>query len=248
MFVSATTGCFPTETLESAAEKLSELDFSALEIFLHESDGCIKPSELVKNFETTVKRCRDLRRMNVAVYSIDTGDCPDFALKFQACCKMAKLNRVVTLVLRSSELGTPYNEEVERLKLAVQYATYYGCVVGILPEKGRMSEDLATVRNWCEKIRGLGIALDPAYYVGPVLQSSLWENLIPYVYHVRLRECKEGAFQVKVGQGDIEYGKLLSQLEKVGYKRSLSIDIVPNAVDDHAVELRKMRLLIESLL
>lgn len=248
MFVSATTGCFPNESLETAAEKLSDLDFSALEIYIHENEGCIKPSELVKNFEATVKRCRDLRRMTASVYSIDTGECSDFALKLQACCKMAKLNRVVTLVLRSSELGTPYNEEVERLQLAVKYATYYGCVIGILPEKGRMSEDLATVLNWCEKIRGLGIALDPAYYVGPVLQSSLWERLMPYVYHVRLRDCKEGAFQVKVGQGEVEYGKLLAQLDNVGYKRGLSIDIVPNDVDDHAVELRKMRLLIESLL
>jgi hypothetical protein len=53
---------------------------------------------------------------------------------------------------------------------------------------------------------------------------------------------------VRVGQGEIDYGKLIGQLQKVGYERALSVDMLPIEGFDHRAEMRKMRLLLESLL
>jgi sugar phosphate isomerase/epimerase len=69
-----------------------------------------------------------------------------------------------------------------------------------------------------------------------------------YVQHVHLRDSTKVKLQVRVGQGQIDYGKLIGQLEKVGYDRALSVHMTPIEGHDHRAEMRKMRLLLESLL
>ena len=53
---------------------------------------------------------------------------------------------------------------------------------------------------------------------------------------------------MRVGQGEIDYGKLFGQLEKVGYNRALCVNMPPLEGHDHRAEMRKIRLLLESLL
>ncbi len=248
MFVAATTRCFPGASLSEAAEMLADQDFSSLEVFIHQTDGVIKPSDVLNHFEESVAKSRACNRISTAVYSIDIEPEQDFEAHFRACCRLAKINRVVTLVLRSSPLGAPFNEEMERLQTAVRLAMEYGCVVGVLTEKGRISGDLQTTLGFCNRINGLMCALDPSYYLGEAMQSKIFDQLLPFVSHVRIRDSKPGEYQCKVGQGELEFGKLVSQLEQVGYNRGLSVDIVPRDGDIHLVELRKMRLLMESLM
>ena len=74
------------------------------------------------------------------------------------------------------------------------------------------------------------------------------DQLFKYVLHVRLRDTSKEALQVRIGQGEVEYGRLVTQLNKFNYKRALSVDIVAMPNVDHAAEMRKMRLLLESLI
>ncbi len=248
MYISATTQCFPQTPLYETADKLADQEFGYLETFIYEQGGAIKPSDVLNHFDDVVFQCRSITtRITQSVYSIDIPPEEDFKSQFRACCKLAKMNKVVTLVLRSSPLGSPFNEEVERLEFAAMEAFTAGCIVSVLTEKGRISEDLQTTLGFCKRTRGLMCALDPSYYLGEAMQSPIMESLFPYVNHVRLRDSKAGVYQTKVGQGDFEFGKLINQLENVGYNRALSIDIAPQDGDDHLVELRKMRLLLESL-
>lgn len=247
MYISATTRCFPDASLSEAVDALAEQEFGYLETFIYEQGGVIKPSDVLNHFDEVAALFRGITRITPSVFSIDIPSEDDFKSQFKACCKLAKMNGIVSLVLRSSPLGFPFNEEIERLEFAVEQAFVSGCVVSVLTEKGRISEDLQTTLGFCNRTHGLMCALDPSYYLGEALQSKLMESLLPFVNHVRLRDSKEGVYQTKVGQGDFEFGKLINQLEKVGYDRALSIDIVPQKGADHLVELRKMRMLLESL-
>lgn len=247
MYISATTRCFPDASLSEAVDALAEQEFGYLETFIYEQGGVIKPSDVLNHFDEVAALFRGITRITPSVFSIDIPSEDDFKAQFKACCKLAKMNGIVSLVLRSSPLGFPFNEEIERLEFAVEQAFVSGCVVSVLTEKGRISEDLQTTLSFCNRTHGLMCALDPSYYLGEALQSKLMESLLPFVNHVRLRDSKEGVYQTKVGQGDFEFGKLINQLEKVGYDRALSIDIVPQKGADHLVELRKMRMLLESL-
>jgi sugar phosphate isomerase/epimerase len=69
-----------------------------------------------------------------------------------------------------------------------------------------------------------------------------------YVQHVHLRDSTKDNLHVRVGQGEIDYGKLIQQLAKVGYDRALSVHMPPLEGFDHRGEMRKMRLLLDSLL
>jgi len=173
---------------------------------------------------------------------------PDYYHQFAACCRLAKAIKVVTVTVRSAELGTPFNAEVERLRMLVALASREGVRVGLLTEVGRMTETPETAVVMCDSVKGLGITLDPSHYVYGPHAGVDFEQLMKHVYHVRLRDTSKDQLQVRFGQGEVEYGRLVNQLHKVRYDRALCVDIPPLAEVDQLTEMRKMRLLLESLL
>ena len=74
------------------------------------------------------------------------------------------------------------------------------------------------------------------------------DKVLAYVGHVYLRDTSPTEFQVKVGQGEVDYGKIISQLSALDYRRALCVDVVETPGIEHSAEMRKMRLLLESLL
>ena len=54
------------------------------------------------------------------------------------------------------------------------------------------------------------------------MQGRSIDKLMKYVYHMQLRDTNKKAFQVRVGQGEIEYGRLITQLQKLKYNRALT--------------------------
>jgi len=249
VFVAATTRCFANLPLEAAFERLNDLEFGYVEIMLHESDGHLKPSEVAADLDRAIALCRKTYRLTPIAYSVDIeaqGD--EYYRQFAACCKLAKATRVVTVVVRASELGTPFNEEVERLQNLVAIATMEEVVVALLTERGRMSELPETAAVLCHHAKGLGICLDPSHLIYGRETPLNPEPVLKYVRHVRLRDTRKDKFQVLVGQGKVEYGKLLANLGRYEYNRALAIDIAPEPGVDQSSELRKLRLLLETLL
>ena len=112
-------------------------------------------------------------------------------------------------------MGTPFNAEVERLRAMAAIAAVEGVRVGLLTEAGRMSQDPDTAVVLCDSVQGLGITLDPSHYVFGPHRGGSFEQVMKYVYHVRLRDTSKDQLQVRVGQGQIEYGRLINQLNKV---------------------------------
>jgi sugar phosphate isomerase/epimerase len=102
----------------------------------------------------------------------------------------------------------------------------------------------------CDNVKGLAITLDPSHYVYTTLASTDYDCLLKYVCHLQLRDTSKQKLQVRIGQGEIEYGRLITQLAKFRYNRALCVNIldIDNEEVDHMAEMRKMRLLLESLL
>jgi hypothetical protein len=49
--------------------------------------------------------------------SFSSPETPELYDRFTACCRLAKSLAVVTMVVDASELGTPFNGEIERLRI-----------------------------------------------------------------------------------------------------------------------------------
>jgi sugar phosphate isomerase/epimerase len=234
--------------MNAALQKLVDLEYTCVEIMIHETGGHLKPSEVLANPDRALQLCRLTHRLTPIALSVDIESPEDQYFKqFTACCRLAKALKVITLVVRSAELGTPFNAEVERLQEFTRIASVDGVRVGLLTESERMSQDPDTAAVFCRSVRELGITLDPSHFICGPHAGGPFEQLMKYVYHVRLRDSNKEELQVRVGQGEIEYGRLINQLNKVGYDRALCADIVETPDADHFGEMRKMRLLLESL-
>lgn len=249
MLVAVSTECFRNLPLQEALGKLVDLEFSTIELPLHESKDFLKPSVIAADLEAAVNVCQNTRRLDITSFDVmidAEGDA--YYDQFAACCKLAKATKVVTISVPSAELGTPFNEEVERLRKLVALASLEGVRVGMRSQVGRLTEDPDTVGVLCDNVDGLGLSLDPSHYIcGPHGGKSI-DKLMKYVIHVLLRDTSKDKLQVRVGQGEVDYGRLISQLRKEGYDRALCVHMDELAEVEHMAELRKMRLLLESLL
>jgi sugar phosphate isomerase/epimerase len=249
VFVAASTECLPDLPLDQAIEILQDLEFTALEIDIHEEGGHLKPSEVEDNFQRVCNRMLQGHRLDLSALSVQisqTGEA-HYAL-FRKISELAKATKVVTLLVPSAEQGTPFNEEVDHLQRLVTIAEDEGIRVAIKSQIGRLSEDPDTMKVLCDNVHGLGICFDPSVIlVGPCRNKNT-DHIMKYVYHVRLRDSKPTQFQVQIGQGEIDYGRIIQQLSQCRYDRALCVHINPLDGIDHRVELRKARRLLDSML
>jgi len=248
VIVAASTDCFSELSFDDALEKLVDLQFSNVEVVIRESGGQLKPSQVLQNLEDVIDICRSPRRMTVCSYTLEidaTGEA--YYDHFKACCRLAKATKVVSLTVPSAELGTPFNEEVEHLRRLVAIAELEGSLVSIKSQVGRLSQDPDTVMVLCNNVKGLGVTLDPSHYICGPLQGGSYDQILSSVYHVQLRDTSKETLQVRIGKGEVEYGRLLGALRKVKYKRAVCVHMQELPDLDHMAEMRKMRLLLESL-
>jgi sugar phosphate isomerase/epimerase len=247
VFVSASTECFADLPLTEALDRLIDLEYTSVEFALIESGKQLRPSQVLSDLERAIKLCRDTHRLTPAAYTVDMPEGPDYFKQFAACCKLAKATKVVTIAVPAAELGTPFNAEIERLRELVEIAAVDGILVGLITEVGKLTENPDTAIALCNNVKGLGITLDPSHFIcGP--HRGGYDQLMKHVVHTHLRDTKKDKLQVRVGQGEVEYGRLIAQLGMVHYQRALSVHMQPLPDVDHNGEMRKIRLLLESLL
>lgn len=249
MLVAASTECFRNLSLRDAVDRIVDLEYSHIEIAIHENGNQLRPSQVADDMESAIDVCRDTHRAAVVSYSIEIEpEGEEHYQQFSACCRLAKATKVVTLTVPSAELGTPFNQEVEHLQRLVALAGSEGVRVGIKSQVGRLSEDPDTVKVLCDNVEGLGLTLDPSHYVCNPGGSRNYDRLMKYVYHVHLRDSTASELQVRIGQGEIEYGRLVNMLRQTGYDLALTVHLSELPDVDHVAEMRKMRLLLESLI
>lgn len=249
MLVAASTECFGHLPLQEAVDRLLDLEYTSVEISIDEQGNQLKPSDVQAEFQRSVDQCLDTRRMNIVGYAVNisaTGD--QYFEQFDACCKLAKATKVVTISIPSGEHGTPFNEEIEKLKRCVDIASQQGVRVALRTETNCLSADPDTVCILCEHAKGLGVALDPSHFIYQRPDPVDYDRLLKYVYQVYLRDTTRDKLQVKIGQGIVEYGRLVDRLAAQKYDGALTVHVVPAPDIEHTAELRKMRLLLESLL
>ena len=147
--------------------------------------------------------------------------------------------------------NTSLEQEVVRLKQLVALAEPYGLVLTVETRIGTFTELPNSAVKLCERVPGLGLTLDPSHYICGPNQNRSYDQVYPYVRHVHLRDTglSPDKMQVRVGQGEIEYSRIITQLEKHRYNRVLTVEIVdkPENPFPMETEVRKLKFLLESL-
>ena len=125
-----------------------------------------------------------------------------------------------------------------------------GVRLSLKTETGRLTEDPHTAVELCQSVNGFGLTLDPSYYICGPSRGKSYDQVYPYVYHTQLRDTTSEQLQVQVGLGEVEYNRLINQLRREDYNLALSVEMIPefSRDTDRALEMRKMRMLLDSLL
>jgi sugar phosphate isomerase/epimerase len=246
VFVAASTRCFAELDFWQALHQIADLEFDRIEIWLDEN-GSLPPAALLENPDEFALKLRDQTRLSPVAFTLAQDVDPE---TFRRLCRAAKTLRVTQIVVPSSPLGTPFNLEIDRLKALVQIASADGIRVGIKTQAGQLTADAHTAVELCQAVDGLGLAFDPSYFLDSKLAETIGDLVAPYVLHVHLRDSTAEHLQVQVGLGEIDYSRLIAQLERRRYNRAFSIEILPELmpIDQRPLEMRKLRMLLESLL
>lgn len=254
MFVACHTLCYSKQPLDLALRRIKDLEFQKVDLAIVEGGQHLAPSEVAENVESASQRLHKGPSMTLSSMAMDFGDLPpgDPALRkrFEAICRLAKLQTVAVLTISAAPLGSSFDDEVARLTSLANYAMREGLVLAVETHSQTLTALPDQAAALCKAVPGLAITLDPSHYIQGPNQGANYDEVFPYVQNVLLRDTgrKPGEFQVRVGQGEIEYSRIINLLERHGYQRGLTVSILDSLDSpfDSEVEVRKLKLLLES--
>lgn len=179
---------------------------------------------------------------------IDAAEAEAFRHQFRSVCRLARMMTVPVVCLPAAPIGSDLQEEVRRLTILCRVAEAEGVILGVETHGQQVTAQPAGALELCKRIPGLGLTLDPSHYLlGHHLSS--FDEIYPYVRHVRLRDTSNDKLQVRIGQGQMEYGKIINQLSLEGYERALTVDVRDQPDPGYPLEpeVRKLKYLLESM-
>lgn len=252
MLVSCTTLCMGRHNLAKVFEAFRELDLNRFELVIHDGSHHVSPEEVIQDPLKVAARLKSAHGLTPgAIFYREKR--PDFTREkneLKSMAKLARLAQIPLITVLSRNCLTSFMEEVTRLRELVAIAGSEGIQLAVASHQGTWAGTLANLKELCEKVPGLQITLDPSHLGEVDFTGKEFEPLIKKVAHTHLRDSVKGGqpVQVKIGQGALEYAKLIQVLEKSGYSRLLSIDIheLPDSGFPTLPEVRKLKYLLES--
>ena len=252
MYVACSTLCFSKLSLEEALRTIREMRFTKADLAIHAAGPHLIPAEVEHDAQRVAQRLK-AANLPLAAIHLDTGNASpaDARLQLRAVARLARVSTTPLLTIPAAPIGSDFDAEVARLREWARITATEGVILTVETLSATITGDPLGAAELCRRVSGLGLTLDPSHYHvgahGPVDHESLY----PHIRHVRLRDTgnSPAQFQVRVGQGEIEYGKIISQLEQCGYDRALTVDIRDVADSPFPVEpeVRKLKYLLESL-
>ncbi len=253
MFVACSTLCFGRLPLEDALRVIAELEFNKFDVAIHEQGGHLRPSEVAADVARAAGRLRYGPGLTPAAFSVEFEADTEAELhrQFNAVCRLARITSVPLLSMKAAPAGSSLDAEVQRLTKLAGMADREGVQFTVTTHTGTLTEDPDAAVALCRQVPALGLTLDPSHYIAGPHQGKSHDQVFPYVRHVHLRDTGRGPnqFQVRVGQGEIEYGRIVTQLARQNYDRILTVEIhdAPDVPFPMEPEVRKLKYLLESL-
>jgi sugar phosphate isomerase/epimerase len=253
VFVACSTLCFARYPLERALRVIGELEFNKVDVAIHEQGPHLRPSEVAADVARAAHRIRIGPSLAPAAFSVEIAntDAAEYARQLRSICHLARLTAVAVLTIPAAPANMGLEAEVRRLTALVQLAEAEGVILTVATRAGTVTETPDAAVELCTRVPGLGLTLDPSHYIAGPNQGKNYDQVFPFVRHIHLRDTGRGPgqFQVRVGQGEVEYGRIISQLARHQYEQALSVQIhdiadAPYLMDQ---EVRKLKYLLESL-
>lgn len=252
MYVACSTLCFSKYPIEDALRMIREMRFTKADLAIHAAGPHLTPAEVAAD---PARAAQLLKAANLplAAIHLDTGPATpaDARAQLRAVSRLARVSAVPILTVPAAAMGSDLDAEAARLRDWLKLTAAEGLILTVETHSAAITADPLGAAELCRRVPGLFLTLDPSHYqVGPHAPVD-YDALFPLVRHVRLRDTGKTPeqFQVRIGQGELEYGRLITQLERCRYDRALTVDVRDVADNPFPVEpeVRKLKYLLESL-
>lgn len=248
MQIAASTRCYGGESMQDCFTRLVDHGFRKVELCLGKENCVMDPSVIKDDPERASLLYAETTRLTpIALDIVDDVDVPTF----KAMVEFARLLKLTQISVPSSQVGTPFNTEIDKLRELAKIASEGGVRVSIKTHRGCLTEDPHTAVELCQSVKGLGITLDPSHYICSPRGVQEYDIVYPYVYHCHFRDTLPDQLQVQAGLGQVDYSRCISMLKQNEFDSGISVDLLPGTVEEgfeYPLEMRKLRMLLESLL
>jgi sugar phosphate isomerase/epimerase len=250
VYVACSSLCFGRYPLAQALHTIGELNFQKVDLALHDRGPHLKPSDVVADPNRVAML---LKKANVSYAAfhveIDAAEADKYRDTLRAVCRLGRVLAVPLVNIPAAPAGSDVSAEVSRLTQLNRVAETEGVMLTVETHSQTLTANPAVAAELCRQVPGLGLTLDPSHYLIGAHSDQDYDNLFPFVRHVRLRDTAPDRLQVRVGQGQLEYGRIVSQLSRERYERALCVDIhdTPEPGYPMEPEVRKLKYLLESM-
>lgn len=255
MYVACSTLCFGKQPLNDALKTIGEMGFAKADVAIKDGGPHLSPADVASDPSKVAQLLRSFPGVGVIAFQVDFGaerTPAEVDQQMRAICRLARVLAVSVVTLPAASADCDLEVEIERLGRLVRIAEHEGVTCAVETRIGTLTETPGKTIELCKRVPGLGVSLDPSHYLAGPFHSQEFDELYPFVRHVRLRDSGRDLekFQVRIGQGEIEYGKIVNQLARCHYNRTLSVDIHDKPEPQFAMqqEVRKLKYLLESLI
>ncbi|MGL6075970.1 MAG: sugar phosphate isomerase/epimerase family protein [Fimbriiglobus sp.] len=251
MIVACSTLCFSGLPLMDALRVMREMHFAKADLAIHEGGPHLTPKDVMADVGRWATKLRTAN-LPFAAFHFETRELhgPEAKTQLKAICRLARIMAVPVLTTLASDVNADFDLETTRLADWLRITEGEGVILTLETNSQTLTADPASALELCRRLPGLGLTLDPSHYLAGPFAGADYDKLFKYVRHVRLRDSgtKADQFQTRVGQGEIEYGKLLTSLERFDYDRALTVDFRETREAEFPIdaEVRKLKFLLES--
>ncbi len=132
----------------------------------------------------------------------------------------------VLSIRRVASGGTDRNRVMDTVGKLYRIASKGGVRLALRTWMGTFLEDLDSVLDVVQSFSGLGLTFDPGTYIVKGMDYEQYRVLLPYVYHVVVRDSDIGIdhYQVEFGKGRVPFTKIIDDLIEMGFDGPFSIE------------------------
>jgi sugar phosphate isomerase/epimerase len=250
MFVACSTLCFGRLSLDDALQRMRELQFAKVDLAIHAVGPHLTPAQVCTDLQKTMQKLK-ASALTFAAFHVETDpfDGPEVREQLKAISRLARLLAVPIITVPAAASAAELSVEVARLTDWNKMVMADGLILTVETKQGTHAGTVDGCIALCKAVPGLGLAFDPSHFM--TLPEAATEPLYPYIRHVRLRDSgkQPHEFQMRVGQGEIEYSRIHGLLERQKYERTLTVDVrdVADSAFPVEPEVRKLKFLLESM-
>ena len=250
MFVACSSLCFGRLSLDDALQRMRELHFAKVDLAFHAVGPHITPAEVCADLQRVMLKLK-ASNTTFAAFHVETEpfDGPEVREQLKAISRLARLLAVPIITIPTAAVESDLATEVARLTDWNKMVMADGLILTVETKQGTHAGTVEGCLNLCKAVPGLALTFDPSHFMS--LPETATDPLYPHIRHVRLRDSgkKPHEFQMRVGQGEIEYSRIYGLLERQKYERALTVDVrdVADSAFPVEPEVRKLKFLLESM-